>query len=96
MFYGPSRSASQEKAVVAAPTTATPPSDKRTVRKRPTLTAVEKMEVERQRVAISRAVSRKMRIPTARMSSGDFHATVTVDNVTEQSARCALLASMAQ
>ena len=53
------------------------------------MAAAEKLGVERQRVAISRAASRRMRVPTSRMGPGDYFATVNVDNVTEQSARCA-------
>ena len=49
------------------------------------------MQWESQRVALSRAVARKMRISTMSMSSGDYFNTVNVDNITEPSARCVVL-----
>ena len=44
--------------------------------------------MERQRVGISRAVSRKMRIPKSNMCSADYFATVNVENITDTCARC--------
>lgn len=55
----------------------------------PMITAEQKIEWNRQRVALSRAVSRKMRIPTARMCPADYFATVNVENITDECARCA-------
>ena len=89
LFYGPARPPRKDAAAVTSPVPADPPK-RPPVSRRPTTTALEKIEMERQRVALSRAVSRKMRVPTGRMSSGDFFATVNVDNITELSARCAI------
>ena len=89
-FYGPPRPQPQEERTTPPVPTPPPPIiNIRPVQRPPQMPAAEKLEVERQRVAISRAASRKMRVPTSKMGPGDFFATVNVDNVTEQTARCA-------
>ena len=89
-FYPPPRPQQQEKAAEAAlclPVAEVPSRPR--PRTRPLLTAVEKMEVERQRVGLSRAVSRRMKIPTSGMCPADYFVSVNVENMTEQCARYA-------
>ena len=89
-FYGPTQPQRPVQAAARPQQPVPPPAQSRTAPK-PVVTAEEKMQWESQRVALSRAVARKMRISTMSMSSGDYFNTVNVDNITEPSARCVVL-----
>ena len=86
MFYGPPQPPRAKHAPVPPPKPVTAPSLSRREPK-PVITAEEKAEFMRQRVAMSRAISRKMRIPTMKQCSADYFATVNIENITETCAR---------